>query len=185
MYFLPDIYVECEMCEAKRYAPEILEVEYKKKNVADVLNTNVESAYDFFEGISSIRERLKVLKDIGLGYVKLGQPSPTLSGGESQRIKLARDLYSENIEGSVYILDEPTVGLHPEDIRKLLISLRQLQEKGATLIVIEHNPDVIKEADWLIELGPGGGEAGGKIIFQGTPKQLKQARTPTAKFLNY
>jgi len=184
MYFLPDIYVECELCKGKRYAPEILEVKYQGKSIADVLEMSVDEAERFFRHIYPIQQKLQLLKDIGLGYIKLGQPAPTLSGGEAQRIKLAKELSSKVRQNTIYILDEPTVGLHFEDIKKLLKIFRRLQEKGATIIVIEHNPDVIKEADWIIELGPEGGKKGGRIIFEGTLQKLKKSKTWTARYLD-
>lgn len=183
MYFLPDIYVECELCKGKRYAPEILEAKYQGKSIADVLEMNVEEAERFFKHIYPVQQKLRLLKEIGLGYIKLGQPAPTLSGGEAQRIKLAKELSSNAGGNTIYILDEPTVGLHFDDIKKLLKIFKKLQEKGATIIVIEHNPDVIKEADWIIELGPEGGKNGGKIIFEGTLHKLKKSKTWTAKYL--
>jgi len=183
MYFLPDIYVECEMCQGKRYQPEILEIKYKGKNIADVLEMSVKEAISFFKEFSTIKEKLSLLEEVGLGYIKLGQPATTLSGGESQRIKLADELSKRSTGRTLYILDEPTVGLHFEDVKKLLIVLRKLQKKGNSILVIEHNPDFIKEADWVIELGPEGGEKGGKIIFEGTLEALKKAKTPTSKFL--
>jgi len=184
MYFLPDIYVECEVCKGKRYAPEILEVKYQGKSIADVLEMSVEEAEKFFRHIYPIQQKLQLLKEIGLGYIKLGQPAPTLSGGEAQRIKLAKELSGKMRGKTIYILDEPTVGLHFDDIKKLLRIFRKLQEKGATIIIIEHNPDVIKEADWIIELGPGGGKKGGRIIFEGTLEELKKSKTWTARYLD-
>lgn len=183
MYFLPDIYVECETCSGKRYSPEVLKIEYHNKNIADILNLSVFEAKKEFSDIPQIKDKLQVLIDIGLGYIKLGQAAPTLSGGEAQRIKLAYELSKKSWGNTLYILDEPTVGLHFDDIKKLLIILQRLVEKKNTVIVIEHNPDVIKNADWVIELGPEGGEKGGKIIFAGTPEMLKSANTITAKFL--
>ncbi len=183
MYFLPDVYMECELCKGKRYSPEILEAKWQNKNIAQVLEMSIEDAKRFFSGIASIKTRLSLLQDIGLGYLRLGQPAPTLSGGEAQRIKLAKELSSRDGQNAVYILDEPTVGLHFEDIKKLLVILRKLAAKGNTVIIIEHNPDVLKECDWLIELGPEGGSKGGKIIFEGTRQQIKKAGTCTAKFL--
>jgi excinuclease ABC subunit A len=184
MYFLPDIYVECEVCQGKRFTPEVLKVEYNGKNIADVLDLSVDEAMRFFSNIPQIKGKLKVLSDIGLGYIKLGQSSTTLSGGEAQRIKLADELSRRGTGKTLYILDEPTVGLHFDDIKKLLIVLRRLVEKRNTVVVIEHNPDVLNEADWIIELGPGGGDKGGKIVFQGTPNQLRKTKTWTARFLN-
>jgi len=183
MYFLPDIYVKCEVCKGKRYAPEILEVKYQGKSIADVLEMSVEEAERFFRHIYPVQQKLQLLKEIGLGYIKLGQPAPTLSGGEAQRIKLAKELSSKMRGNTIYILDEPTVGLHFDDIKKLLKIFRKLQEKGATIIIIEHNPDVIKEADWIVELGPEGGKKGGRIIFEGPLHKLKRSKTWTAKCL--
>ncbi len=183
MYFLPDVYVECDLCKGKRYSPEVLEAKWQDKNIAQVLEMSAEEAEKFFSEISSVQSRLKLMKEIGLGYLQLGQPAPALSGGEAQRIKLAKELSRRQSGNALYILDEPTVGLHFEDIRKLLIVLRKLVEKGNTVIVIEHNPDILKECDWLVELGPEGGNKGGKIIFEGTLQQLKKTGTWTAKFL--
>ena len=185
MYFLPDVYVECEVCKGKRFTPEVLKVEYNGKNIADVLDMEIQEALEFFKHIPQIRDKLQLLCDIGLGYLKLGQSSTTLSGGESQRIKLAYELSKRETGKTLYILDEPTVGLHFDDIKKLLIVLRRLVEKNNTVVVIEHNPEVLKEADWIIELGPEGGDRGGRIVFEGPPQKLKTAKTWTAKFLDY
>ncbi len=183
MYFLPDIYVECPLCKGKRFTPEVLEVKWQQKNIAEILQMEVAEAEKFFSQITPVQNRLKLLKDIGLGYIQLGQSAPTLSGGEAQRIKLAKELSSNIKERTLYILDEPTVGLHFDDIKRLLNILKRLVEQGNTVIIIEHNPDVLKECDWLIELGPQGGLEGGRLIFEGLPSQLKKAKTPTAKFL--
>ncbi len=183
MYFLPDIYIKCETCHGTRYKQEILDVKFKNKNIAEVLEMTVKEAMGFFKDFESIKRRLKILNEIGLGYIKLGQPATTLSGGEAQRIKLAHELSKKQTGKTMYILDEPTVGLHFDDVKKLLLVLRKLQQKGNSIIIIEHNPDVIKEADWIIELGPGGGENGGEIIFEGTLEELKKAKTKTAKFI--
>ncbi len=183
MYFLPDIYVECEVCQGKRYQPEILEVKFKGKNIAEVLEMSVKEALNFFKEFPTIREKLSLLDEVGLGYLQLGQPATTLSGGEAQRIKLALQLSKKATGKTLYILDEPTVGLHFEDIKKLLMVLRKLQKKGNSILVIEHNPEFIKEADWIVELGPEGGKEGGRIIFEGTLEDLKKASTPTSKFL--
>ena len=184
MYFLPDIYVECEVCQGKRFQPEILEIKYKGKNIAEVLEMSVKEAISFFKEFDLIKEKLSLLEEVGLGYIKLGQPATTLSGGEAQRIKLAYELSKKATGRTLYILDEPTVGLHFEDIKRLLIVLRKLQRKGNSILVIEHHPDFIKEADWIVELGPEGGKEGGKIIFEGTLEELKKANTPTSKFLS-
>lgn len=163
MNFLPDVYVECEVCKGKRYNRETLEVHYKDKNISDVLNMSVEEAYEFFQNIPGLKRKLETLMDVGMNYIKLGQPATTLSGGEAQRIKLASELSKMSRGKTIYILDEPTTGLHFEDIRKLLIVLNRLVEKGNTVVVIEHNLDVIKSADHIIDVGPEGGFRGGKL----------------------
>ncbi|MEO0152707.1 MAG: excinuclease ABC subunit UvrA [candidate division WOR-3 bacterium] len=174
MYFLPDIYVPCEVCKGKRYNSEVLEVKYKGKNIADVLDMSVSEALKFFEDIPKIYRKLKLLEDVGLGYIKLGQPATTLSGGEAQRIKLARELNKLDTGRTLYILDEPTTGLHFDDVRKLINVLQRLVDKGNTVVVIEHNLDVIKSADWVIDLGPEGGDEGGYIIAEGTPEDIAE-----------
>lgn len=183
MYFLPDVYVECEVCKGKRFAPEVLDVTYNGKSIADVLDMTIEEARTFFSAFSQIESKLALLEEIGLGYMKLGQPATTLSGGEAQRIKLADELSKRATGQTMYILDEPTVGLHFEDVRKLLIILRSLVEKGNTVLVIEHNLDVLREADWIIELGPEGGDRGGLIVFEGTKENLIKGKTATAKYI--
>ncbi len=184
MYFLPDVYVPCEVCKGARYNRETLEVRYKGKNISDVLDMNIEEATTFFENIPKIRNKIKTLNDVGLGYVKLGQSSTTLSGGEAQRVKLATELSRRSTGKTVYILDEPTTGLHTHDVAKLLTILNKLVEGGNTVIVIEHNLDVIKVADNIIDLGPGGGDKGGKIIAQGTPEMVANtAGSYTGEFL--
>lgn len=184
MNFLPDVYVTCEACNGKRYNDETLEVRYKGKSINDVLEMDIETAVTFFEGIPAIAEKLRTLYDVGLGYIKLGQPSTTLSGGEAQRIKLAAELSKKDTGNTFYILDEPTTGLHFEDIYVLLNVLNELVDKGNTVLVIEHNMDVIKMADWIIDLGPEGGKAGGQIITEGTPETIvKQGIGYTAKYL--
>lgn len=184
MNFLPDVYVECEVCKGKRYNKETLEVTYKGKNISDVLEMSVGEAYEFFEAIPSIERKLKVLEDVGLDYIKLGQPATTLSGGEAQRIKLATELSKMSRGHTIYILDEPTTGLHFEDIRKLLEVLDRLVEKGNTVIIIEHNLDVIKTADHIIDIGPEGGDGGGEVIAQGTPEKVaKSEKSYTGKYL--
>jgi excinuclease ABC subunit A len=172
MNFLPDVYVPCEVCQGARYNRETLEVHYKGKTVADVLNMPIEEAAEFFAPINSISRYLRTLVEVGLGYVRLGQPAPTLSGGEAQRVKLASELQKRSNGRTVYILDEPTTGLHFEDIRKLLAVISGLVEKGNTVIVIEHNLDVIKTADWVIDMGPEGGSGGGTVVVSGTPEQV-------------
>lgn len=185
MNFLPDVHVQCETCNGKRYNRETLEVRYKGKSISEVLNMTMESASDFFEAIPSIYRKVKTLCDIGLGYITLGQSAVTLSGGEAQRIKLASELNKKDTGNTLYILDEPTTGLHFEDIRILLNVLNELTDKGNTIVVIEHNLDVIKAADWIIDLGPEGGQNGGEIVFNGTPEQMIMSKKPgyTAQFL--
>ncbi|MDO9517358.1 MAG: excinuclease ABC subunit UvrA, partial [Methanosarcinaceae archaeon] len=172
MHFLPDVYVPCEVCHSKRYNRETLEVEYKGKTIADVLDMTVEEALGFFENILKINKKLQTLFDVGLGYIKLGQSSTTLSGGEAQRVKLATELSRRSTGKTVHILDEPTTGLHFHDVKKLLEVLQRLVEGGNTVIVIEHNLDVIKTADWIIDLGPEGGDGGGEVIAVGTPEDV-------------
>ncbi len=185
MNFLPDVTVPCEACRGKRYNRETMEVHFRGKSIADVLDMTVNQAVEFFENQPSILSKIKVLQDVGLGYIKLGQPSTTLSGGESQRVKLATELSKKDTGRTLYILDEPTTGLHFEDINVLLGVLNRLVDKGNTIIVIEHNLDVIKSADWLIEMGPEGGQGGGQILFTGTPEEMvKQGIGHTATFLS-
>ncbi len=184
MNFLPDVYVQCEDCKGKRYNKDTLEITYKGKNIADVLDMDVETATEFFENHTSIHRKLKTLQDVGLDYIKLGQSSTTLSGGESQRIKITKELAKFKKGNTVYILDEPTTGLHFEDIKKLIKVLNKLVDKENSVFVIEHNLDVVKCSDWIIDLGPEGGDGGGKIITQGTPKEIiKNTKSHTAKFL--
>ncbi|TDL37678.1 excinuclease ABC subunit UvrA [Macrococcoides bohemicum] len=175
MHFLPDVYIPCEVCGGKRYNRETLEVTYKDKNIADILDMTVEDAYHFFENIPKIKRKLKTIVDVGLGYVKLGQPATTLSGGEAQRVKLASELHRRSNGKTLYILDEPTTGLHVDDIARLLKVLEKLVENGDTVLIIEHNLDVIKTADHIIDLGPEGGDNGGKIIAIGTPEQIMES----------
>ena len=177
MHFLPDIYVPCEVCKGKRYNRETLEVRYKGKNISEVLDMTVDEAVDFFENVPKIADRLKTLQDVGLGYVKLGQPSTTLSGGEAQRVKLATELSRKSTGATFYVLDEPTTGLHTDDVKKLVDVLDRLVDAGNTVVVIEHNLDVIKVADHLIDLGPEGGDAGGRIVFTGTPEECAACET--------
>src|SRR5213075_2807859 len=172
MHFLPDIYVPCDVCHGQRYNRETLEIRYKDKNIHDVLSMTVEQAYQFFEPVPAVARKLKTLLDVGLGYVKLGQSATTLSGGEAQRVKLSLELSKRDTGRTLYILDEPTTGLHFHDIKLLLGVLARLRDAGNTVLVIEHNLDVIKTADWLIDLGPEGGDGGGQIIAQGTPEQV-------------
>ncbi len=185
MHFLPDVYVPCEVCKSKRYNSETLEVKYKDKNIYEVLDMTVETALEFFENVPKIKSKLQTLFDVGLGYIKLGQPSTQLSGGESQRIKLATELSKRSTGRTLYILDEPTTGLHTDDVKKLLKIVMKLVEGGNTVIVIEHNLDVIKCADYIIDLGPEGGDGGGKIIAKGTPEQVaKNKNSYTGKYLS-
>lgn len=176
MHFLPDVYVPCEVCHGKRYNRETLEVKYKDKNIADILEMTIEDAYHFFENIPKIKRKLKTIMDVGLGYIQLGQPATTLSGGEAQRVKLASELHKRSTGKTLYILDEPTTGLHVDDIARLLKVLQQLVENGDTVLIIEHNLDVIKMADYIVDLGPEGGDNGGQIIASGTPEQIMQVR---------
>jgi excinuclease ABC subunit A len=184
MHFLPDVYVPCEVCKGRRYNRETLEVRYKGKSIADVLDLTVEDALDFFQNQRRIAEKLELLNDVGLGYIHLGQSATTLSGGEAQRVKLATELSKRDTGRTLYILDEPTTGLHFEDVRLLLEVLHRLVDKGNSVIVIEHNLDVIKTADWIVDLGPEGGEAGGRVVAQGTPEDVAQAKAShTGAFL--
>jgi excinuclease ABC subunit A len=175
MQFLPDVYVPCEVCHGARYNTDTLHVHYKGKTIADVLHMPIDEGAEFFEAIPAIHRHLKTLVDVGLGYVRLGQPAPTLSGGEAQRVKLASELQRRSTGRTIYVLDEPTTGLHFDDIRKLLGVLGRLVDGGNTVIVIEHNLDVIKTADWVIDLGPEGGSRGGAVIATGTPEQVAMA----------
>jgi excinuclease ABC subunit A len=172
MHFLADVYVECQVCRGRRYNRETLEITYKGKNVADILDLTVDEAARFFRNVTQIHDKLVALEDVGLGYVRLGQNGTTLSGGEAQRIKLASELAKKATGRTVYILDEPTTGLHFADIHKLLEVLAKLRDSGNTLVVIEHNLEVIKCADWVLDLGPEGGAGGGRIVAQGTPEEI-------------
>ena len=184
MHFLPDVYVQCEVCKGRRYNRETLQIKYKGKSIADVLEMTVNEALEFLANIPTVRRRLQTLADVGLGYIHLGQSATTLSGGEAQRVKLASELSKVGTGRTIYILDEPTTGLHFEDIQMLLSVLERLVEKGNTVIVIEHNMDVIKTADWIIDIGPEGGERGGQIIAEGTPEQVAQVKKSyTGRFL--
>ena len=184
MNFLPDVYVECETCQGKRFNRETLEIRYKGKSISDVLNMTIEESVDFFEHIPKIYRKLKTIKEVGLGYITLGQQSTTLSGGEAQRIKLASELSKRDTGNTIYILDEPTTGLHFEDIRVLMNVLNKLVDKGNTVLIIEHNLDVIKTVDYIIDIGPEGGHGGGKIIAKGTPEEvIKNKISHTARFL--
>jgi excinuclease ABC subunit A len=184
MNFLPDVYVPCEVCHGQRYNRETLEVHYKGKNIGEVLDMPIEEAVDFFAAVPAISRHLNTLLEVGLGYVRLGQPATTLSGGEAQRVKLASELQKRSTGRTVYVLDEPTTGLHFEDIRKLLGVLSSLVDKGNTVLVIEHNLDVIKTADWIIDMGPEGGNKGGTVVVEGTPEDVAaHAASHTGAFL--
>ena len=174
MHFLPDVYVPCEVCGGKRYNRETLEVKYKGKNIYDVLDMTVEEAVTFLDNLPSIRRKIETLNDVGLSYVKLGQPSTTLSGGEAQRIKLATELSKHSTGKTIYIMDEPTTGLHFADVHKLVEILQRLTDNGNTVVVIEHNLDVIKTADYIIDMGPEGGDKGGQVIAKGTPEEVAE-----------
>jgi excinuclease ABC subunit A len=174
MQFLPDIYITCDICKGKRYNRETLQVRYKGKNIADVLDMTIEEAMEFFGSIPKIKRKLKTLYDVGLGYIRLGQPAPTLSGGEAQRVKLSRELSKRATGRTLYVLDEPSVGLHAADVDKLIKVLNLLVDAGNTVVIIEHQPDILKVADWIIDLGPEGGDAGGEIVAEGTPEQVAE-----------
>jgi excinuclease ABC subunit A len=185
MHFLPDVYVPCDICKGRRYNRETLEVRYKGRSVADVLDMSVAEALEFFEHQPKIRHRLQLLNDVGLGYIHLGQSATTLSGGEAQRVKLASELCKRDTGRTLYILDEPTTGLHFEDVRMLLDVLHRLVDKGNTVVVIEHNIEVVKTADWVVDLGPDGGDEGGTVVAAGTPETIAKTRkSHTGKFLN-
>ncbi|MBY0343722.1 MAG: ATP-binding cassette domain-containing protein, partial [Sphingomonadales bacterium] len=184
MHFLPDVYVTCEECGGKRYNRETLEVKFKGHSIADVLDMTIEDAEEFFKAVPPIREKMRMLNEVGLGYVKVGQQATTLSGGEAQRVKLAKELARRSTGQTLYILDEPTTGLHFEDVRKLLEVLHRLVEQGNSCVVIEHNLDVIKTADWIIDLGPEGGVRGGEIVAVGVPEDVvKVERSFTGQYL--
>ena len=184
MHFLPDVWVTCDICKGKRFNRETLQVRYKGQNIADVLDMDVATALEFFTNIPRVKRILTTLHDVGLDYIKLGQSATTLSGGEAQRVKLAKELSRVATGDTVYILDEPTTGLHFADIQKLLDVLHRLTDAGNTVIVIEHNLDVIRSADWIVDLGPEGGDEGGEVIASGTPEQVAQNGTSyTGQFL--
>ena len=184
MHFLPDVYVQCDVCHGARYNRETLEVKFKGHSIADVLDMTVEDAAEFFKAVPPIRDKMAMLVEVGLGYVKVGQQATTLSGGEAQRVKLAKELSRRATGNTLYILDEPTTGLHFEDVRKLLEVLHALVEQGNTVVVIEHNLDVIKTADWVLDLGPEGGVKGGEIVAEGTPEKVAKATGSfTGKYL--
>lgn len=184
MHFLPDVYVECETCKGARYNRETLEIKFKGKSIADVLDMTVEDAQTFFTAVPSIREKMDALMRVGLGYIKVGQQATTLSGGEAQRVKLSKELSKRSTGRTLYILDEPTTGLHFEDVRKLLEVLHELVDQGNSVIVIEHNLDVVKTADHIIDIGPEGGDGGGRVVATGTPEKVADvAESYTGKYL--
>jgi len=184
MHFLPDVYIQCPECHGKRYNREALEIKYKGKTISDVLEMTVAEAVEFFENVPAIHRKLATIKEVGLGYIKLGQPATTFSGGEAQRIKLASELSRRSTGKTLYILDEPTTGLHTADVKKLLEILQRLVEGGNSMVIIEHNLEVIKCADWIIDLGPEGGQGGGMIIAEGTPEDIAKAKGSfTGKYL--
>jgi excinuclease ABC subunit A len=172
MHFLPDVYVTCEACHGARYNRETLEVKFKGKSIADVLDMTIEDAAEFFKAVPTIRDKMETLKQVGLGYIKVGQQATTLSGGEAQRVKLAKELSKRSTGKTLYILDEPTTGLHFEDVRKLLEVLHTLVDQGNSVVIIEHNLEVIKTADYIIDIGPEGGSGGGEVIASGTPEEI-------------
>jgi excinuclease ABC subunit A len=184
MHFLPDVYVPCDVCQGRRYNRETLEIRYRGKNIHEVLEMTVEEASRFFQNVPAASSKLQTLTDVGLSYVRLGQTATTLSGGEAQRVKLSRELTKRATGRTLYILDEPTTGLHFHDVEQLLHVLHRLRDEGNTIVVIEHNLDVIKTADWVIDLGPEGGEAGGEIVASGTPEHLTTVeRSWTGRYL--
>ena len=184
MHFLPDVYVTCDVCKGKRYNRETLEVQFKGKSIADVLDMTIDEAVEYFAAVPSIREKFATLQRVGLGYVKVGQPATTLSGGEAQRVKLSRELSKRATGRTLYMLDEPTTGLHFHDIAKLLEVLHELVDSGNTVVVIEHNLEVIKTADWIVDMGPEGGDGGGEVVGTGTPEDIAaNARSHTGRYL--
>jgi len=184
MQFLPDVYVPCEVCGGARFNRETLQVQFKGKTIADVLDTSIDEAVEFFGAFPPMVRRLQTLVDVGLGYIKIGQPAPTLSGGEAQRVKLSRELSKRSNGHTLYVLDEPSVGLHAADVHKLIDVLQRLVDQDNTIVIIEHHPDIIKVADWVIDLGPEGGDGGGELVTEGTPEQIIKVTTShTGKFL--
>ena len=185
MHFLPDVYVPCEVCHGTRYNSETLKIKYKGKNIAEVLDMRVTEALKFFENVPKIKNKLQVIEDVGLGYIKLGQSAPTLSGGEAERVKLAKELQKKATGKTLFVLDEPTTGLHSDDIKRLLAILQKIVDNKDTVVVIEHNLDVIKVADHIIDLGPEGGDEGGQIVATGTPEEVAKVKESyTGQFLN-
>ena len=184
MHFLPDVYVPCDVCHGTRFNSETLDIRFKGKNINDVLNMRVNEALEFFDAHKKVKDKLQVLKDVGLGYIKLGQSAPTLSGGEAGRVKLAKELQKKATGKSIFILDEPTTGLHTDDIKRLLAILQKIVDNKDTVVIIEHNLDVIKVADYIIDLGPEGGDLGGQIVGVGTPEEIAKIKESyTGQFL--
>jgi excinuclease ABC subunit A len=184
MYFLPDVYIQCSECKGKRFNKETLSIQYKGKNISDVLEMTIEEASEFFKNIPGLYQKLLTLKEVGLDYIELGQPAPSLSGGEAQRVKLSTEISKKSTGNTLYILDEPTTGLHPEDIKKLVQVLRKLVDMGNTVLCVEHNLDVIKNSDWIVDLGPEGGDKGGYIVAEGEPLKItKNKKSYTGKYL--
>ena len=184
MHFLPDVFVTCDVCHGKRYNREALEVRYKGKTISDVLEMTVDESLEFFENIPVIANKMKTLQEVGLGYIRLGQPATTFSGGEAQRIKLATELARRSTGKTLYILDEPTTGLHSDDVGRLLSILQKLVDGGNSMIIIEHNLDVIKSADYIIDMGPEGGQGGGRVVAMGTPEEVsKNPKSVTGEYL--
>jgi len=185
MHFLPTVHVPCDVCNGKRFMKETLEVKYKNKNIHDILKMTVEEALMFFEDIPAIYDRLKTMDEVGLSYLELGQSATTLSGGEAQRVKVSSELYRPHMQKTIYLLDEPTIGLHYDDVKKLIEILQKLVEKGNTVVVIEHNMDFIKSCDYVIDFGPEGGDGGGEIVAKGTPEEIVRfAKSYTGQYLN-
>ena len=184
MHFLPTVYVPCDVCGGKRFMKETLEVKYKHKNIHQILKMTVEEALEFFKDIPAIYDRLKTMDEVGLGYLELGQSATTLSGGEAQRVKISSELYRPHIQKTIYILDEPTIGLHYDDVKRLIEILQKLVDKGNTVLVIEHNMDIIKSSDCIIDIGPEGGIGGGRVVAKGTPEQVANNKNSyTGKYL--
>jgi excinuclease ABC subunit A len=184
MHFLPTVYVTCDICDGTRFTKETLEVTYKGKNIYDVLHMTIEEAYEFYKDIPAIEERMKSLVNVGLTYLKLGQSATTLSGGEAQRVKIASELYRQHTQKTIYLLDEPTIGLHYDDVKKLIEILQELVNKGNTVMVIEHNLDLVKSADYVIDIGPEGGVGGGNIVAKGTPEEVAEnEKSHTGRYL--
>jgi excinuclease ABC subunit A len=184
MQFLPDVYVPCEVCHGSRFNRETLQIRFKGKTISDVLDTTIDEAAEFFAAFPPMVRKLSTLRDVGLGYLKIGQPAPTLSGGEAQRVKLSKELSRRSNGGTLYVLDEPSVGLHAADVHKLITVLQRLVDQDNTVLIIEHHPDIIKVSDWIIDLGPEGGDFGGEVVAEGMPEDIcKVKRSYTGQFL--